>query len=55
MTTQEARAIFTQAIEAAAAAGKDTSSIEIAREYFTNPEFRTKLEDYTWQINSKRK
>jgi hypothetical protein len=27
--------------------------MEIAREFFTNPDFRKALEDHTWQANEK--
>lgn len=27
------------------------ADLEIAREYFTNPDFRTKLSDFVWKIN----
>lgn len=53
MTTQEIKTDFNQMIAAAAVAGdKDTvARFEIAREYFTNPEFKTALQDHLWQIN----
>lgn len=32
---------------------KDTiAKLEIAREYFTNPDFKAKLEEYTWRVNN---
>jgi len=50
MTTQEARDIFTKAAQAAADRGdKDAAArAELAREYFTNPEFRAALADHLW-------
>lgn len=50
MSTAEVRAIFERAIELQPNADK-RASLEICREYFTNPTFRKALEDYTAQIN----
>ena len=50
MTTEQAREIFNQA--AANTTDADAiARIELAREYFTNPQFRKFLEDKTWEIN----
>ena len=52
MTTEQARQIFNTAINATQDADQ-IAKIELAREFFTNPDFRKALEDYTWQINQK--
>lgn len=52
MTNTEAREIF----NTAAASAKTTdqvAKIELAREFFTNPEFRKALEQHVWEINQK--
>ena len=28
--------------------------LEVVREYLTNPEFRTNLEEYTWNVNQRK-
>lgn len=51
MTNTEARAYF----DAAIARTTDPDAIaklELAREYFTNEEFRTALQDYVYLINT---
>ena len=55
MNTQQARAVFTQAAASAAAKGdaEAVNRIELAREYFTNPDFRSAMERFVWSINSK--
>jgi len=56
MNANEIRTGFNQMIEAAKAAGNAdaVARMEIAREYFTNPEFKRNLEDFTWAINQGR-
>ena len=49
MTTEQAREIFTHAISAAKDADQ-VVRIELAREYFTNPDFRRALADYVWSL-----
>lgn len=53
MTNQEIRNGFNQMIAAAAAAGNQdaVAKFELAREYFTNQEFRAGLQDHVWAIN----
>jgi hypothetical protein len=48
MTTTEAREIFNQAIASTTDADA-IARIEIAREYFTNPDFRRALADHLWE------
>jgi hypothetical protein len=48
MNTSEVRAIFNQVIATESNPDK-VARLEIVREYFTNPDFRRKMEDYTWQ------
>jgi len=48
MTNTEAREVFNQVI--AQATDADTiARLELSREYFTNPEFRAKLEEFMFQ------
>lgn len=53
MTNTEAREIFNAAADAAKARNDSDAlaSIEIAREFFTNPDFRRALSDFVWNIN----
>lgn len=51
MTNEEARKIFDSAIIKASYEGRDISGLEIAREYFTNPEFRQWLSNVVWASN----
>lgn len=53
MTNQEIKTGFNQIIAAAQTAGNSDAiaRLEIAREYFTNNEFKTAIQDYVWQIN----
>jgi hypothetical protein len=53
MTDEAAREIFNQTIETATDADL-IARLEIAREFFTNPEFRAKLADFVWSINDRR-
>jgi hypothetical protein len=51
MTKTQVKQIFNAAI----AKMRDPDQIakaEIAREYFTNPDFRKTLQDYLWEINN---
>lgn len=50
MTNEQAKAIFNKAIGTAKDADQ-VARLEVAREYFTNPDFRKKLEDYVWELN----
>jgi signal transduction histidine kinase len=50
MTNEQAKAIFNKAIETAKSADQ-VARLEVCREYFTNPDFRKKLEDYVWELN----
>lgn len=51
MATAEAREIFNRAAAEAIAKGDADAAarIELAREYFTNPEFRSALAEHLWQ------
>jgi hypothetical protein len=53
MSQTEIRQGFNQMIAAAVAAGDHdaVARMEVAREYFTNPEFKSALQDHLWQIN----
>lgn len=53
MTTQEARQTFNAAIKATADPDA-VAKLEIVREYFTNAEFRAKLEDFTFERTYRR-
>jgi hypothetical protein len=53
MTNEQARAVFNQAIAAANDADQ-IAKLELAREYFTNSDFRKGLEQHVWEINSAR-
>jgi hypothetical protein len=55
MATSESakvRKIIDAAIEQTADAGQ-IARLEVAREYFCNPEFRAALEEHVWQINQR--
>lgn len=56
MTAAAIRAEFNKVRDAAAAAGNvdAVARIELAREYFTNADFRKFVEDAVWQINEVR-
>lgn len=47
MTDTAAREVFDRAITATTDADA-IARLELAREYLTNPDFRTKLADYLW-------
>jgi len=52
MTDAEAREVFNQMI--AASDNADTiANLELAREYFTNPNFRAKLADFVFEATCK--
>jgi len=53
MTTAEARAHIDAWAAAHRAAGNHdrAAEIELAREYFTNPEFRAALAAHVWKLN----
>ena len=54
MTDTEARAAFTGAIEAAKVEGADADRIarmEVIREFFCNPEFRSRMSDFVADVN----
>ncbi len=51
MTATELKTAFNIIITKAAAAGHDVSKMEVAREYFTNPEFKANLQQFVWNIN----
>jgi hypothetical protein len=53
MSKTEIRTGFNQMIEAAKAAGNAdaVARMELAREFFTNENFKRDLQDYVWQIN----
>ncbi len=55
MNIQQARTVFDQAAAEALRQGDAdrASRLELAREYFTNPEFKKALESFVWSINSK--
>lgn len=51
MTNEEARKVFDSALSKI----KDpeqVEKIELVREYFTNPEFRSNLEKFVYEVNS---
>ena len=48
MTTEQLKAAFNQAIAKVADADA-RARMEVAREFFTNPDFRKKLEAFAWQ------
>ncbi len=48
MTTEQAKAIFTAAIEKETNADR-IAKLELLREYFTNPTFRKTMEDHTFE------
>ena len=48
MNNDQAREVFNQAIASTTDADA-IARIEVAREYFTNPEFRKSLEDLVWE------
>ena len=50
MNAEQAREIFNQALVGKSPDG--VARIEIVREYFTNPEFRSALEQMVWEINN---
>lgn len=53
---QEIREGFDQMIAAASARAKNAdlvARLELAREFFTNEEFRHDLEDYVWSLTNK--
>lgn len=50
MNTEQAKRIFNDAIAKQTDADK-VARLELVREYFTNPEFRTALHDHVWAIN----
>lgn len=52
MTASEARAIFNAAIATSTDADQ-IARMELCREYFTNPEFRANLEEFTFALNNK--
>lgn len=49
---EESRAIFNQARDAAEAAGDidQAAKFELVREYACNPEFRSKYQDYVFNV-----
>jgi len=50
---EEIKNIFNQVIEEQE--DKDTiANLEIVREYFTNPDFKAKLEEFTYNINKEK-
>ncbi len=52
MTDAEAKNIFNKVIENQTD-GDTIAKLEILREYFTNAEFKTNLQDFVWAINNK--
>jgi hypothetical protein len=50
MTTTQAREVFNTAIKSAKNA-EQVARIELAREFFTNADFRKNLSDYVWNLN----
>jgi hypothetical protein len=55
MTHNEARKVFDQIAATHRNSGNhdQAAKIEIAREYFTNEEFRKTIEDFVWVWNTK--
>jgi hypothetical protein len=53
MSAEDIRNGFNQMIAAAAAAGDNeaVARMEITREYFTNPAFKSSVQEMTWRIN----
>lgn len=51
MTNEEARAIFNEVISKQTDEAK-IAKLEVLREYFTNPEFRANLEEFTFNLNN---
>lgn len=51
MTTEQARLIFNTVI-AGEPNAEEVAKLEVAREFFTNPDFRKKLEEFTWEQNN---
>ncbi len=51
MSNQEIRNGFNQMIKAAVAAGDHdaVARMEVAREYFSNPQFKAALQDHIWE------
>lgn len=52
MSSTEIRTGFDQMIQAARAAGDHdaVARLEVAREYFTNPDFKQGLQDHLWNM-----
>lgn len=48
MTNQAAREVFNQVLATQTDADK-IAKLELAREYFTNPDFRKALENHLWE------
>ena len=48
---KEVRAMFNEVISKQVDPDK-VANLELAREFFTNSEFRAKLQDYVWAINN---
>lgn len=46
----EVRRMFTQAMEQSADPDR-RAELELLREYFANPDFRARLNDYVWEVN----
>ena len=55
MTDQEIRTGFDQMITAAKTAGDHdaVARLEIGREFFADPEFKTALQEHVWQLNDR--
>jgi hypothetical protein len=56
MSQTEIREGFNQMIAAASAAGDmdAVARMELAREFFTNTEFKVALQDHVWRLNQER-
>jgi hypothetical protein len=54
MTTDEVRATFDKVADEQRKAGNldDAATTELLREYFTNPAFKTALEEHVWTLNN---
>lgn len=54
MTTTEMKAEFNKVIEGAASLGKAdaVARLELAREFFTNPDFAKNLADHLWNTRT---
>ena len=50
LDAMEAVNVFNRAVEAAED-DETRDRLELAREFFTNPEFRRQLSDFVWEIN----